>query len=88
MSSANPKMKFASFDERWRFDASVAEVKQEVNVAQEKISQEVARKIGNTMYQFKKKGHKHPYHFNCGVMETITSTHRQICLKLKPENLD
>jgi len=74
---------------RWevkeKFDASVAEVKREVNQAQEKTSLEVARKIGNSMYQFKKKGHKHQYRFNCKVVEAISSAQADLS-KLKPTN--
>ena len=40
-----------------KLDVFIAEVKREVNAAQEKTSEDVARKIGNTSYQFKKKGH-------------------------------
>ena len=54
------------------FAASIAEVKREVNAAQERTSQEVARKIGNTSYQFRKKRHEHQYKFNCGVEEAIS----------------
>ena len=48
-----------------KLESTLAEVKREVNTAQEKMSQDVARKIGNTSYQFRKKGHEHQYKFNC-----------------------
>ena len=35
-----------------KLDAFIAKVKREVNVAQEKTSEDVTRKIGNTSYQF------------------------------------
>ena len=66
-----------------KFAASIAEVKHEVNAAQEKTSQEVARKIGNTSYPFCKKGHEHQYKFNCGVEEAISCA----CTELAKVNL-
>ena len=70
-----------------KLDASIADVKREVNEAQEKTSEDVARKIGNTSYQFKKKGHEHQYCFNCGVEEAISSAKADL-LKLNPVNPD
>ena len=70
-----------------KLDASIAEVKREVNEAQEKTSEDAARKIGNTSYQLKKKGHEHQYHFNCGVEEAISSAQADLS-KLKPVNPD
>jgi len=68
-----------------KFDASIAELKHEVNQAQERTSQEVARKIGNSTYQFMKKGQEHQYRFNCEVVEAISSAQADLS-KLKPEN--
>ena len=55
---------FRCFTKFWweveeKFDAFIAVVKHWVYQAQEKTSLEVARKIGNFAYQFKKKGHEH-----------------------------
>ena len=60
------------------FIVSINEVKREVNAAQEKTSQEMARKIGNTSYQFCKKGHEHQYRFNCGVEEVISCSRTEL----------
>ena len=38
-----------------KLESSLVGVKQEVNAVQEKMSQDAARKIGNTSYQFCKK---------------------------------
>ena len=54
-------------------EAAIAEVKREVNTAQEKTSVDVAKRIGDTSYQFQKKGHAHQHKFNCGIEEAISS---------------
>jgi len=54
----------------------MAKIKHELTAAQEKISQEVTKKIGNTTYQFKKKGHEYQYCFNCKVEKAINSARR------------
>ena len=61
-----------------KLESTLAEVKCEVNAAQEKMSQDVARKIGNISYQFHKKGHEHQYKFNCSVEEAISSAHTEL----------
>ena len=66
-----------------KLESVIAEVKREVNAAQEKTSQDVTRKIGNTTYQFRKKGHEHQYKFNCGVEEAISSACTELT-KMKP----
>ena len=66
-----------------KLEAVITEVKREVNIAQEKTSLDVARKIGNTTYQFRKKGHEHHYTFNSGVEEAISSARSEL-LKVKP----
>ena len=65
---------------RWevedKLSSSMAKIKCELTAAQEKTSQEVTKKISNTTYQFKKKGHEHQYCFNCRVEEAINSARR------------
>ena len=68
-----------------KFDASIAKVKREANAAQQKTTDDVARKISSTNYQFKKKGHEHQYRFNWGVEEAISSAQADLT-KIKPLN--
>jgi len=44
---------------------------------------DVARKIGNTTYQFQMKGHEHQYKLNYSVEEAISSAHTELT-KVKP----
>ena len=66
-----------------KLEAAIAEVKREVNIAQEKMSLDVAKKIGNTTYQFRKKGYEHQYTFNSSVEQAISSAHSELS-KVKP----
>ena len=50
-----------------KLSTSIAELKSEVNSAQQKTSQDLAKKIGNSSYQFKWKGNEHQYNFNCSI---------------------
>ena len=70
-----------------RLEAAIAEVKREVNAAQEKTSVDVAKRIGDTSYQFRKKGHAHQHKFNCGVEEAISSARTELT-RLKPTVLE
>ena len=54
-----------------------------MNAAQQKTTDDVARKISSTNYQVKKKGHEHQYRFNCGVEEAISSAQVDL-IKIKP----
>ena len=47
-------------------------VKCEVNTTQEKTFQDIAKKISNASYQFRKKDHEHQHCLNCGVGEAIS----------------
>ena len=53
---------------------SITELQREVNPAQHKTSQDLAKKIGNSSYQFKRKRNEHQYSFNCTIKEMICST--------------
>ena len=81
--STSLERKSASVERKPASPEKIAEVKREVNIAQEKTSLDVARKIGNTAYQFRKKGHEHHYTFNSGVKEAISSARSEL-LKVKP----
>ena len=70
-----------------KFEASIAEVKREVNIAQARTSEDMARKIGSTSYQFKKKGHEHQYRFNCGVEEPMSLARADLS-KLNPTSAE
>ena len=64
---------------------SITELKHEVNSAQDKTSQDLAKKIGNSSYQFKKKENEHQYSFNCTIEEMICSAKDEL-KKLKPKD--
>lgn len=54
-------------------EEKIADLKSEVNLAQQKTSQDLAKKIGNSSYQFKRKGNEHQYHFNSTIEEALCS---------------
>ena len=58
---------------RHEVEEKIADLKMEVNSVQQKTSQDLAKKIGNSSYQFKRKGNKHQYHFNSTIEEAMCS---------------
>ena len=65
----------------------VNSVKREVNTAQEKTSQDLSKKIGNSNYQFKRKGNEDQYNFNCAIEEAVCSAKEELS-KVKPADPD
>ena len=65
----------------------VNSVKREVNAAQEKTSQDLSKKIGNSNYQFKRKGNEHQYNFNCAIEEAVCSVKEELS-KVQPADPD
>ena len=61
-----------------KLSSSIAELKKEVNSAQEKTSQELASKINQSSYTFKKKGREEQYNFNAAIQETISSAQKKL----------
>ena len=68
---------------RRELDEKIADLKTEVNSAQQKTSQDLAKKIGNSTYQFKRKGNEHQYQFNSTVEKAMGSAKEEL-MKLKP----
>ena len=66
-----------------KLSTSIAKLKSEVNSAQQKTLQDLAKKIENSSYQFKRKGNEHQYNFNCSIEEAMCSTKEELG-KLKP----
>ena len=61
-----------------KLSSSIAELKKEVNSAQEKTSQELASKINRSSYTFKKKSHEEHYNCNTVIQETISSAQKEL----------
>ena len=68
---------------RREVEEKIADLKSEVNFAQQKTSQDLAKKIGNSSYQFKRKGNEHQHHFNSTV-EWAMSSAKDEHAKVKP----
>ena len=68
---------------RREVEEKIADLKTEVNSAQQKTSQNLAKKIGNSSYQFRRKGNEHQYHFNSTIEEAMCSAKDELT-KLKP----
>ena len=58
--------------------ASIAEVKQEVTLAQERKAQDFSHMLTKSTYQFQKKGNEMQYSINMGVKESIVSAKKQL----------
>ena len=58
--------------------ASIAEVKQEVTLAQERKAQDFSYMLTKSTYQFQKKGNEMQYSINMGVKESIVSAKKQL----------
>ena len=70
-----------------KFAALIAELKHEVNSVQQKTSQDLAKKIVNSNYQFKRKGNEYQYNFNCTMEEAMSSAREELA-KIKPADPD
>jgi len=53
-----------------KFASSISELKREVSVMQEKVSQQL-RRIGSSTYQFRRKGNEHQFNFNSRIEDAI-----------------
>ena len=68
---------------RRELDEKIADLKTEVNSAQQKTSQDLVKKIENSTYQFKKKGQRAPVPIQFDCQEAMGSAKEELA-KLKP----
>ena len=65
--------------------SSLCEFKREMNAVQEKTVQQFNRRIGSSIYEFRRKGNEHQFNFNCGVKDTKDAARYEL-VKVKPVN--
>ena len=61
-----------------RFVDSMNKLKYEMNAVQERTLQQLTKRIGSSMYQFRRKGNEHQFNFNCGVEDAIASARSEL----------
>ena len=59
-------------------EVQIHDLKKDVHTVQEKASHDLAQKISQSSYQFKRKGNEVQFNFNAGVEESISSARREL----------
>ena len=59
------------------------ELKREISATQERTSQQLTKEMVLSTYQFRHKGNKHQFNFNCSVEDAIVSARSEL-VKVKP----
>ena len=59
-----------------KFLSPMSELKREVNAAQERAALQFSKQIGLSTYEFRKKGNKYQFNFNCRIENAIDGAHK------------
>ena len=66
-----------------KITSSLNEFKREMSAAQEKTVQQFSKRIGSSTYEFRRKGNKHQFNFNCGIEDAIDTAKSELT-RIKP----
>jgi len=70
-------------DQLEKFLSSMSKLKREVNATQERVAHQFSKQIGSSTYEFRRKGNKYQYNFNCGIKSAIDAAKVELT-KIKP----
>ena len=78
---------FSKLDVENKLASSLEELKRDVNVVQEKVSQDFTSKVNKFTYQFRIKGNEVQFSFNSSVEESISAAKQELA-QLMPTGSD
>lgn len=65
-------------ESRSELEVKIQNLRKDVHTVQEKASHDLAQRISQSSYQFKRKGNEVQFNFNTGVQESISSARREL----------